>query len=332
MTTLSTDRFTLIETEFQVALDTFAHEVAQGLCAAPKTLPCRHFYDRRGSELFEAICQLPEYYLTRAESEILTVHAPEIAALFDEPVALVELGSGSAVKTQLLIEALLEHQRELLFAPIDISQSALEESARELLDRYEDLEVIGVAAPYEVGLAHLQREIAGPRLALWLGSSVGNFETDAAVSFLGEVADALDRESDRLLIGMDLHKDRAVLERAYDDTQGITAAFNLNLLGRINRELGGHFDLDRFAHRAVYDEALGRVEMHLVSRDVQTIAIDDLEQEIAFAAGETIHSENSHKYRLEDIPKLLAEAGFELERQFFDRQRRFSLNLARPRR
>ena len=123
-----------------------------------------------------------------------------------------------------------------------------------------------------------------------------------------------------------------MLERAYEETQGITAAFNLNLLGRINRELRGHFDLDRFAHRAVYNEALGRVEMHLVSRDVQTVVIDDLELEIAFAAGETIHSENSHKYRLEDIPKLLAEAGFELERQFFDRQRRFSLNLARPRR
>ena len=330
MTTLSTARFTLIETEFQVALDTFAHEVAAGLCAAPKTLPCRHFYARRGSELFEAICQLPEYYLTRAESEILAVHATEIAALFDEPVALIELGSGSAVKTQLLIEALLEHQRELLFAPIDISQSALEESARELLDCYEELEVIGAAAPYEVGLAHLQREVAGPRLVLWLGSSVGNFEPDAAVSFLSEVADALDGEADRLLIGMDLHKDRAVLERAYDDAQGITAAFNLNLLGRINRELGGRFDLNRFAHRAVYHEERGRVEMHLVSRAAQTVPIDELDLEIDFAAGETIHSENSHKYRLEDIPDLLGEAGFELERQFFDSKRRFSLNLARP--
>ena len=330
MTTLSTNRFTLIETEFQVALDTFAHEVAAGLCAAPKTLPCRHLYDRRGSELFEAICQLPEYYLTRAESEILAVHATEIAALFDEPVALVELGSGSAVKTQLLIEALLEHQRELLFAPIDISQSALEESARELLDCYEELEVIGAAAPYEVGLAHLQRKVAGPRRVLWLGSSVGNFEPDAAVSFLSEVADALDGEADRLLIGMDLHKDRAVLERAYDDAQGITAAFNLNLLGRINRELGGRFDLNRFAHRAVYDEERGRVEMHLVSRAAQTVPIDELDLEIDFAEGETIHSENSHKYRLEDIPNLLGEAGFELERQFFDSKRRFSLNLARP--
>lgn len=332
MTTLDTSRFTLIETEVQVALDTFASDVAQGLLSTPKTLPCRHFYDQRGSELFEAICQLPEYYLTRAEREILTAHAKDIAAIFDEPVTLVELGSGSAIKTQLVIEALLERQQSLLFAPIDISQSALEESALELLATYKELEVIGVAAPYEVGLAHLQREIEGPRLALWLGSSVGNFQPDEAIPFLRKVASALSGEADRLLIGMDLHKDRQLLERAYDDAQGVTAAFNLNLLERINRELGGHFDVARFAHRATYHEDRGRVEMRLLSLVAQTVSIDDLELEISFAAGETIHTENSHKYRLENIPSLLEAAGFELEQQFLDQQRRFSLNLARPRR
>jgi dimethylhistidine N-methyltransferase len=328
MTTLS--RFTLIETGVREALNSFAKDVFEGLSAEPKTLPCRHFYDQRGSELFEAICHLPEYYLTRAERDILVAHAGDIAALFPEPVALVELGSGSAVKTQLLIEALLARQQSLLFAPVDISPTALEESALGLLDAYEDLEVIGVAAPYEEGLAHLRDEVAGPRLALWLGSSVGNFELDEAVTFLRKVAQALNGAEDRLLIGMDLHKDRQVLERAYDDAQGVTAAFNLNLLGRINRELGGHFDLDRFAHRATYVEDRGRIEIHLVSCEAQTVPIEDLELEVAFLAGETIHTENSHKYRLEEIPGLLNAAGFALERQFLDAQRRFSLNLARP--
>ena len=330
MTTLNSNRFTLIETEVQIALNTFATDVREGLLSTPKTLSCRHFYDQRGSELFEAICKLPEYYLTRAETEIITDHAEDIAALFEEPVSLLELGSGSAIKTQLIIKALLARQPNLLFATIDISQSALEESALELLQAHKDLEFIGVAAPYEVGLAHLQREITEPRLALWLGSSVGNFRPDEAIPFLRKIASALSGEADRLLIGMDLHKDRQILERAYDDSKGITAAFNLNLLYRINRELGGRFDLTRFVHRATYDENLGRVEMHLVSLVAQTVSIDDLELQIDFAAGETIHTENSHKYRLESIPDLLKAAGFEIERQFLDRQRRFSLNIARP--
>ena len=165
MTTLKTSRFTLIETEVQIALNTFATDVREGLLSTPKTLSCRHFYDQRGSELFEAICKLPEYYLTRAETEIMTDHSEDIAALFEEPVSLLELGSGSAVKTQLIIKALLARQPNLLFATIDISQSALEESALELLQAHKDLEFIGVAAPYEVGLAHLQREISEPLLA-----------------------------------------------------------------------------------------------------------------------------------------------------------------------
>ena len=332
MTPPSTDRFTLVETDAQVALDTLAQDVARGLTAAPKTLRCRHFYDQRGSALFEAICDLPEYYLTRAEREILLAHAGAIATSFTEPVTLIELGSGSAVKTRLLIEALLAHQQKLLFVPVDISQTALKESAVGLLGCYDELEVLGVAAPYDVGLAHLHAHITGPRLALWLGSSVGNFAPGAAVAFLRDVATALDGEADRLLIGMDLHKDGSVLARAYADAQGVTADFNLNLLRRINRELGGRFDLARFSHRAFYDEARGRVEMHIVSKRAQTVAIDLLDLDIAFADGETIHTENAYKYRIESIPALLAEAGFVLERQFFDRQRRFSLNLAYPRR
>ena len=331
MTAPSTERFTLIKTENQVALDTFSQDVAEGLTTEPKTLPCRHFYDQRGSALFEAICDLPEYYLTRAEREILIAHAAAIAASFAEPVTLIELGSGSAAKTRLLIEALLSRQQKLLFAPVDISRSALEESAVDLLDRYDGLNVLGVAASYDVGLAHLHAKITGPRLALWLGSSVGNFAPEAAVAFLREVSRTLDGAADRLLVGIDLHKHRSVLERAYDDAQGVTADFNLNLLQRINRQLGGRFDLTHFSHRAFYNEEHGRVEMHIVSERAQTVAIDSLRLEIAFAAGETIHTENSHKYRLERIPDLLAEAGFSLERQFLDSQRRFSLNLARPR-
>jgi len=206
----------------------------------------------------------------------------------------------------------------------------LEESALELLGTYQNLEVLGVAAPYEVGLVHLQHEIPGPRLALWLGSSVGNFQPDDAVPFLREVANGLSGETDRLLIGMDLHKDRQVLERAYNDTQGVTAAFNLNLLDRINRELGGDFDMSGFAHRALYDEGRGRIEMHLLSLSAQTVRIDNLQLKIPFVEGEYIHTENSHKYRIENIPGLLEAAGFELEKQFIDQQQHFSLNLARP--
>jgi L-histidine Nalpha-methyltransferase len=321
-------RFTLVKRP--PPPDSFAHDVEVGLTASPKKLSCRHFYNEEGSDLFEAISRLPEYYLTRTEAKILRDCAAEMVASLPNPVSLVELGSGSATKTRLLIEALLGRQGRLLFAHVDISPSALEASSRQLLAAYEGLEVVGAAAEYEQGLALLGQYIDGPRLVLWLGSSVGNFEADEASDFLRQVAASLDRPGDRLLIGMDLHKDRGVLERAYDDAEGVTAAFNRNLLLRINRELGGRFEMDAFGHRSLYDEDRGRVEMHLVSRQAQQVPIEALGLEISFAAGETIHTENCHKYRPDQIGAFLHKGGLELERQFFDSDRHFSLNLARP--
>lgn len=322
-------RLTLIETEHEESLDAFADDVREGLQSQRKYLSCRYFYDERGSALFEAICDLPEYYLTRAERQILTQRSDEIASHFDKPTSLIELGSGSAVKTRLLIDALLRRQDALHYAPIDISRSALEQSAFTLLKDYDALDVTGVIGLYEEGLVRLQQEIAGPRLILWLGSSVGNFDEETAVHFLREVAASMEKD-DRLLIGMDLDKDSALLESAYDDAQGVTAEFNLNLLVRINSAFAANFNLDHFAHRAHYNVEKRRIEMHLESLQAQTVPIEGLAMEVSFAAGEKIHSENSHKYRLEDIADFLQRSAFALEHQYLDDEQLFSLNLARP--
>lgn len=322
-------RLALIETEHEESPEAFADDVREGLSSQRKYLSCRYFYDKRGSALFEAICALPEYYLTRAERQILAKNADKIAARFDQPISLIELGSGSAVKTRLLIEALLRRQDALHYAPIDISRSALEQSALALLKDYEPLDVTGVIGLYEEGLVRLRQEIAGPRLVLWLGSSVGNFSEETAVRFLREVAANMEEE-DRLLIGMDLDKDSALLESAYDDAQGVTAEFNLNLLTRINSAFAANFDLNSFVHQAHYNVEKRRVEMHLKSLIPQTVHIKDLEMEVSFAAGEKIHSENSHKYRREDIANFLQRGAFALEHQYLDDEQRFSLNLARP--
>ncbi len=320
------DRFTLVATDVDSALNAFAEDVAVGLTACPKRLSSCYFYDREGGRLFEEICKLPEYYLTRAEREILEARAGEIASGFSDEITLVELGSGSAVKTRLLIEAFLERQGRLRFVPVDISQSTLEESSIELLGTYPELEVLGIAAEYHDGLARLKEEIEGPRLILWLGSNVGNFDRPDAVRFLARVGETM-AGGDRFLVGTDLRKDRAVLEAAYDDTQGVTARFNQNLLARINRELGGQFDLARFQHRAVYKEAEGRVEIHQVSTCAQTVAIEDLDMEVVFAQGEAIHTENSYKYSIAEIDALAKGAGLEVERRWFDSERRFGLNM-----
>ena len=316
----------MIATQTQDHLAEFAREVESGLQKDHKTLPCRYFYDDEGSDLFEAICALPEYYLTRTERAILEQQAGAIAAHLPEDIALVELGSGSAVKTRVLIAELLRRQATLRYIPVDISRTALEESATALLQDFPALEILAIAAEYQTGLDYLKEQLEGPKLILWLGSNVGNFERTEAATFLSKVRQALSPR-DRLLVGIDLRKDRAVLESAYDDAQGITARFNRNILNHINRELGGHFDLDRFRHRAVYDEEIGRIEMHLVSACTQSVAIDQLNLEVEFAAGESIHTENSYKYSNAEIQALAAAANLRLEQQFCDSAERFSVNL-----
>lgn len=323
------ERFLLMGGELSDQLAAFARDVSAGLSASPKRLDCRYFYDADGSRLFEAICRLPEYYLTRAEQEILLTRTTEILATCPPNLTLVELGSGSASKTRVLIEALLQRQGRLRYVPVDISRSALEQSSRALLHDYDTLQIVAIAAEYQDGLQQLSSVIEGPRLILWLGSNVGNFERAAASEFLRQIRRWM-MPSDRLLVGIDLRKSRAVLEAAYDDAQGVTAQFNLNLLARINRELGGHFDLQGFRHRATYDEQAGCVQMYLESVREQTVLIDRLGLTVCFSAGEAIHTENSYKYSFAEIERLAEAAGLRLEGQWLDTQQQFSENMFAP--
>jgi L-histidine N-alpha-methyltransferase len=303
-----------------------AEDVRRGLSKQPKRFLPKYFYDQLGSQLFEAICLLPEYYLTRAENEILDRYADEIVAAVDGDITLIEMGSGSASKTRLLIEALLRKQAELLFIPVDISASALDSSSRILLQSYPQLRVEAYAADYFAGLAELAKKERGRTLALFLGSNISNFDPDEALKFMRALRQVL-RDGDALLLGADLKKDKGMLEAAYNDALGVTAAFNLNVLARINRELGGNFDLRAFQHRAFYNEVLGRVEIYIESTREQTVAISQLEMEVQFQAGEQIHTENSYKYDPNDIASLASATGFVHARTWLDSEARFSSNL-----
>jgi dimethylhistidine N-methyltransferase len=236
------------------------------------------------------------------------------------------MGSGSASKTRLIIEALLRRQPELLFMPVDISASALESSSRILLQSYPHLKIEAYAADYFAGLSELGKKRRTRTLALFLGSNISNFDLDEALRFLRAMRDVLDR-GDALLLGADLKKDPAVLEAAYNDALGVTSAFNLNVLARINRELKGTFDLRAFRHRAFYNAAMGRIEIYIESLFHQRVRIEKLDLEVEFAAGELIHTENSYKYDINGIRELAAQTGFELSRTWLDSQERFSSNL-----
>ena len=304
----------------------FAADVRAGLTATPKKLLPKYFYDALGSHLFEAICQLPEYYPTRAEAEIFEHHAAEIVSSLNGRLTLVELGSGSSVKTRFLIEALIARQGRLHYQPVDISATMLEQSAQELLKIYPELCITGQARDYTQGLGAIERSNGESILALFLGSNIGNYDPPEAIALLRQIRRTL-REGDGLLLGADLKKDAAILEAAYDDALGVTAAFNLNLLLRINRELGADFDLKRFQHRAIYNDAQGRIEMHLVSRLAQKIHLNALGLMIEMQAGETIHTENSYKYDQQQLSQMAAAAGFSAKRVWMDKEERFSSSL-----
>ena len=307
-------------------LANLADDVHKGLTAQPKRFLPKYFYDELGSQLFEAICLLPEYYLTRAENEILKRYADEIAAAVDGQITLVEMGSGSASKTRLIIEALLRRQPQLLFMPVDISASAIESSSRILLQSYPRLAIEAYAADYFAGLAELGKKARRRTLALFLGSNISNFDLEEALRFLRAMRSMLNK-GDALLLGADLKKDPRILEEAYNDALGVTSAFNLNVLARINRELGGTFDLRAFKHRAFYNEAAGRIEIYIESLFNQRVRIEKLDLEVEFAAGELIHTENSYKYDRAGIARLANETGFEHTRAWLDSQERFSSNL-----
>ncbi|MET0647553.1 MAG: L-histidine N(alpha)-methyltransferase [Pyrinomonadaceae bacterium] len=311
--------------------DDFAADVRQGLTAPRKFLLPKYFYDELGSRLFDAICLLPEYYLTRAEAEIFTRHAAEIverARAGADRLTLFELGSGSAAKTRRIIDALLATQPQLTYVPVDISTAALEESASALLGDYTGLSVTAYAADYDTALPRLREnfEDGARALVLFLGSNIGNFDRAEARSFLRRVRKVL-RAGDCLLLGVDLKKHVDTLEAAYDDTLGVTSSFNRNLLARINRDLRADFSLSNFSHRAFYNAAQGRVEMHLESYIDHTVRIGALALAVRFRSRERIHTENSYKYSLDELSALAAETGFDREHTWLDPDRLFSSNL-----
>jgi L-histidine N-alpha-methyltransferase len=300
----------------------FAEAVRKGLLAQPKTLPSSYFYDDAGSRLFERICRLPEYYLTRSEDAILREHADAMVAGWSSPPAIIELGSGSAAKTQRLIAAALRRYGTLHYHPIDVSPTALEASAHALTERFPRLRVTGYVANYRESLTAVAAQIFEPKLWIFLGSSLGNYDPTEAVDLLVQVASTMGSD-DRFLLGTDLSKDRAILEAAYDDSQGVTARFNKNLLVRINAELGADFDLDRFTHQAFYREDRDRVEMHLVSRTRQIVQIPGAGIAVEFQEGESIHTENSHKYTRSLLGALADRSGYIEEAAWTDPQRYF---------
>jgi dimethylhistidine N-methyltransferase len=302
----------------------FADDVRRGLTTTPKFLLPQYFYDALGSALFSAICELPEYYVTRAEDEILRGKATEIAAAFVSRVRLVELGSGSARKTRHLIEAVLERQPSLQFFPIDVDAGILASSASALQREYPGLSVTPIRGDFREPAALLRPHLPPSdhrTVVLFLGSSIGNLDPAAAGAMLSNLRTAL-LPGDALLLGADLRKSSAILEPAYDDPLGVTAAFNRNILARINRELGGNFDLASFAHRAFYNDAEGRVEMHLVSKKAQRVRIDGYE--IAFEEGESIHTENSYKYDDASLQALADAGGFTINRRWCDSRAYFT--------
>ncbi len=311
-----------------VAQATFADDVRAGLLATPKVLPPKYFYDALGSKLFEAICLLPEYYLTRAERDILERHAGDILDAVGSPVEIVEFGSGSGEKSRLLFDAALARQPELHYLPVDISESALRSSADAMLDEYPTLRITGYASDYNGAIDAMRDRVRTGvrRLALFLGSNIGNLDEHAACAFLSGVRATLDN-GDTLLLGTDLRKDASVLLDAYDDPLGVTAAFNLNVLGRINRELGGEFDLSYFSHVASWDDTDGCVRMHLASLVEQSVDIRTLDIRVAFAEGETIHTEDSRKYDLATVDRLARATGFERSMTWSDVDGRFSSSL-----
>lgn len=301
----------------------FAYSVIRGLTASRKTLECKYFYDEQGSELFDDICRQPEYYPTRSETEILTRHAAAIAAAIGPGAELVELGSGASLKTRIVLGAL---QRPAAYVPVDISADYLRAAAASLAGEFPGVAVSAVVADFTTPFDLPRPDTDSPRLLFFPGSTIGNFHPAHAERFLRQTCRGL--APDALLIGVDLKKDSSVLESAYNDVAGVTAAFNLNLLQRINRELDATFDLTAFEHQAFYTEGRGRVEMHLRSAIAQTVRVAG--RYVGFAAHESIHTESCYKYSVAEFLALTARAGWQSIGTWLDYRELFSVHLLRP--
>lgn len=300
---------------------TFLSDVIDGLSQPDKQLACKYFYDERGSQLFDQICELDEYYLTRAEQAIMDKHASKMAEQLDEGVMLIEFGSGSSTKTQSLLTHLI---RPSAYVPLDISEDHLLKTAVGLRQQFPDIEVLPTVADFtEKSLELPAPKIKPTHAAVYFpGSTIGNLLPQNAEQLLENIAELVGVDGG-LLIGIDLRKDPAVIEAAYNDAEGVTKQFNLNILNRINQELNGDFDLSQFEHLAFYNEDFGRVELYIVSQRDQTVHVGD--QRFDFRAGERIFTEFSHKYSIEGFSELAGRAGFSLHQSWTDPQNLFAV-------
>ena len=318
----------------------FLADLIAGLSSRPRTLPCKYFYDARGAALFQKICELPEYYITRTEIDILDRYRREIAAQLGSNIELIGLGTGAGTKTRILLEAL---EKPAVYVPVDISEKQLRKSAALFHEIFPEIEILPVCADYlqPVALPTPHRKPAR-NIVYFPGSTIGNFVPEEAIQFLRRIAKICDRNGG-LLIGVDLRKDPKLIEAAYNDSAGVTAEFNLNLLVRANRELGANFDLDQWRHEAIYDSRLGRIEMYLVSKTDQTVRIQDQQStpwelseiqgqsgleashQFALRAGEKILTEYSYKHSPETFSDLARHAGFKFEKLWTDDARLFGV-------
>ena len=301
------------------------NDVIQGLNQTPKTIPAKYFYDDRGSLLFEQICELPEYYLTRTETAILQQYAHEIANLTGH-CELVELGSGSSTKTRILLDAYNQLGYPLHYIPVDVSGGILESSAKDLLVKYPSLQVHGLVSTYELALQRLTPTQLPSRMICFIGSTLGNLKPEECDDFLSKITAAME-PGEYFLLGIDLQKPKEILEAAYNDSQGVTAAFNLNMLQHLNQRFQGNFDSNRFEHQAFYNESQHQIEMHLRSLKAQQVQLQALDLTIDFECGETILTEISRKFNLNTMQQELQTRGLRPLKAWTDANQWFGLLL-----
>jgi dimethylhistidine N-methyltransferase len=306
--------------EVPAATSDLLSDVIAGLTSDPRTLPCKYFYDERGAALFQKICELPEYYITRSEIDILDRHRAEIASQLGSNTELIGLGTGAGTKTRILIEAL---KQPAVYVPIDISEKQLRKSTARFQKIFPNLEILPVCADYlQPVVLPSPRHKAARNVVYFPGSTIGNFEPNEALEFLRRISNVSGRGGG-LLIGVDLQKVQNVIEAAYNDKDGVTAQFNLNLLAHINRELGANFDLSQWEHDAIYNSEAGRIEMYLISATDQTVRIQD--RQFHFRAGEKILTEHSYKHTPEGFIDLAGQAGFDFVKLWTDEARLFGV-------
>ena len=323
---LSMSRFTLQELSSQDSFNTLEKDVRAGLLHPPRSLPPKYFYDEEGSKLFEAICKTDDYYPTRTEHALLVKHVEEIIEI-TKPKTCIELGAGASTKTELLISSLCEKDYKPTYITIDVCKEVLVESANRLLKRYPSLQVrsvVGEYGPAIISLPHTDE----PNLFIFIGSSIGNFTNLHAIELLNEVANKMNA-NDYFLLGMDRVKDKVILEQAYDDSEGVTAKFNLNVLQVLNNKLGANFNLEQFSHQAIYNEKDQQIEMYLESKQCQKITFSHLDETIELGKDEIILTEISRKYTKSSIQQLLSESRLVEEKHFQPENEFFSLVLAK---